>query len=702
MAACGDIYDGALLGRWRGKWRTNRLPPRAKSWLAVFAYDRLGSPRRLERLDIGTESRVFRFGKEGLMDLKKAAAFLILVLLSTSVFAITNAQFFTWASAAYPQYFSGQPTAGVTPTYDYRHYPASNNYLAIDGVGDVHVYGPISGNSPLRVENLSWFAPDVSAWVSTQPADVMTGKLLIRAWNPDGTEAGIDGFVSYTRYLTSKWSMYSNYGVFPLGKPPASSQIGSDISTVNVGGISYIAMSVPTNQPLYFTALWRAPTIGTVFMRADNGGAGYMLPSKSNQKLELPYDFAIAEYQQAQRLLPSTPLSTEAQSLLTQAAAAIDAAKGASTSSARAVAAYKALSYVMPLKERLVLDASNKSILATGQRTDFDLNYEGFGSWRDVKHLPGYTSAKDAGFRSVLTNVDWPVISPAKGVYDFTSLDDQIDQALKLGFKVALNVNRNPPSQAAWVRNLSFDELKPLFYENARAVVARYGSRVSLYYAAAELELERSGLSLEQVAELVKQSLAGARAASPNTPFGIYVSASAYVPYQMNVSPNPTYLSGFDLISHLAKNNIKYDFLGLQMQYGTTFAPIDLQRFQEVLQDVYNVAKVPIYMGETGYSSKAEDYGVAAPFYWHDGLTQQAQYEWADGTLRTLYAMPFVKGYYWVHLDPDDNDYGSDYLSTLIGTGLVKPDGTVKKVQKAFKDFTSQMQSLPVSTKAAR
>ena len=129
-------------------------------------------------------------------------------------------------------------------------------------------------------------------------------------------------------------------GAFPIGKSPATPQIGSYAYPVNVSGVDYIALDVPTNQPFYFTALWKAPLIGTVYMRADNAGAGFVTGRNQPRKLEIPYDFALAEFQRAQTLLPGNTLSPEAQNLLSQATAAIDAAKAATSPAARAVAAY--------------------------------------------------------------------------------------------------------------------------------------------------------------------------------------------------------------------------------------------------------------------------------------------------------------------------------------------------------------------------
>jgi len=521
---------------------------------------------------------------------------------------------------------------------------------------------------------------------------VNKGQLLIKAWNLDGTLTSVNDFVNKTHFINSDWSLYSNYGIFPMGKLPATKQSGSDFSGVNIGGIEYISYDINTPEPYYFTSLWHAPEIGTVYMRADNEGLGLTNSEASNTIIELPYDFALSEFKVADNLLTNT-LSLEAEVLLEKARASIDRANVAASGSLRAVESYQALSFIMPLKEQLVIDASNKSISLNGKRTDFDLNYEGFGSWTSSDFLPTYTAAKEAGFKSLLTNVEWDLISPTQGTYDFSGLDYQIDTAEALGYQIVLNINRNFVTFPIWMQNLSFAELKVQFYENARQIVARYGDRVSLYYPSSELELETNGLSMPQIAELAKEALDGAKMVDPTKQYGIYMSASAYVNYQINPGVNANYFTSIELIDYLVKNGVNYDFMAIQMQYSTTFAPIDIQRFKEILEGIYEVAQLPIYMGETGYSSKTEDYGIDANFYWHGGLNQQAQYEWADGTLRSLYALPFVKGYYWVHLDADDNDYGSNYLSSLIGTGFTKTNGEINKVQSAFKSFTSQIET---------
>lgn len=517
------------------------------------------------------------------------------------------------------------------------------------------------------------------------------GTLLLKPYDPDGTAVSISAFVDYTHYVaSSEWSMYQNYGIFPIGTPPATSQIGSDISPANVGGADYIAMTVPAGRPFYFTCLWRAPAIGTVFMRADRAGTGYVVAPNQSLVLELPYEFALSEFEQVNRLIAGRSLSTETTNLLQQAAAALAIAKSALTPPTRARAAYDALALIMPLKERVILDTSNEGIAARGHRRDFVLNYEGFGSWTDPRFATAYESAKRAGFAAVLTACDWKTISPSQGVYDFRALDYAIDQANALGFSVALNIDPGPGLMPPWAVDISLSDLRALYYDTARMVVARYKEKVSWFYPVAEIELATNHHNVQELADLAGEALRGARAAAPSMPFGIYVSAAAYVSYQMNAGPNSNYVSGWDLISYLSKTNTRFDFLGLEMQYATVFAPLDLQRFQEVLLDVYAAARIPIHIGETGYSSRTEDYGSPARFYWHSGLTQEAQVEWADGTLRIAYALPFVDGYYWVHLDPDDYDYGQEFLSCLVGSGLFRADGAAKRSYGVFPGVTGR------------
>jgi len=543
---------------------------------------------------------------------------------------------------------------------------------------------------------------------ATQPikhaAANLTGTLLLEMYNADGSAATATDFGNYTNFTpASTWGTYLNYGVFPLGTPPATAQVGSAPSVVNQGGLQYVSFAVPANQPLYFTCLWKAQAIGTVFMRADNAGKGYTLSDNQTQVLQLPYEFALSEFNTARQLVSQYSasgysFSADANALLLQASAAADNATAATAPAARALASYAALAIIMPLKERLVLEISNTNISQAAPRRDFVLNYEGFGGWTNSAFVPNYERAEKAGFSFVLMNVDWTTVSPAQGAYDWSNMDYQIDQALALGYSVSVDVNDLADNtMPQWVYNLSFDELKTLYYQNAQAFVARYQNKVASIYPIAEVELAQGLYNLAQGAELVSQSLAGARAAAPSMPFGIYLSAAAYVGYQFNAQVQCGCFSSWDLVTYLSANNITADYLGLEMQYGTVFAPLDLQRVYELLSDYHNVARVPILIGETGYSSRSQDYSDASQYYWHDGLTEAAQSEWAEGFLRIAYGLPFINGLNWVHVDGDNIDSATaqacscltPFISSLLGTDVFRSDGSPKPSYFVFQSFTN-------------
>ena len=522
----------------------------------------------------------------------------------------------------------------------------------------------------------------------------LNATLLLDVYAQDGSSVDLNAFLNQTNYRpTAQWGIYQNYGVYTAGSPPASAQVASGPATVSVSGRSYIAFTVPNDVPLYFTCLWVAPSIGTVFMRADNGGAGYAAGANQTRILELPYEFALSEYQVAVKLNANHPnaISANSKARLQQASDLVQTAQDTLDVRKRAIASYTALAAVMPLKEAMVLDISNSSIAQSARRGNFVLNYEGFGGWQATNIMSHYPRARQAGFTYVLTLCDWATISPKPGVYDFSFLDAQVDSAIAQGYKVSISVNQSVDHMPRWVQNLPFDQLSALYYTNAKTFVERYRNRISSIYPAAEVELGRGSYGVNQLAELVKQSLAGARDAAPNMAFGYYMSASDYVGYQMNPTTTSGFISGWDLAGYLAANNIKPDFIGLEMQYGIIFAPLDLQRIYEMLDDFHQVAQIPIVIGETGYSSRGQDNGIPPPFYWHDGLTEQAQADWADGFSRISLGLPFVTGLNWVHLDVDTPTQTDPELTSLVGVDLFRTDGAPKPVYYTFQNLTNSV-----------
>ncbi len=78
--------------------------------------------------------------------------------------SVEDAAFFSWAERAYPAFFTGSATEGVSGNYTYRFYPASGNYLALAN-GGVYVLGPISAGA------IQYVAPRTAFACQVTPAD---------------------------------------------------------------------------------------------------------------------------------------------------------------------------------------------------------------------------------------------------------------------------------------------------------------------------------------------------------------------------------------------------------------------------------------------------------------------------------------------------------------------------------------------------
>ncbi len=80
---------------------------------------------------------------------------------------VSNARVFAYAEANYPGIFPGAATAGQYQQYDYRHYTASGNYLAVDTSGMIFILGPYTGNMITPVGTVASLANIITAWEAT-------------------------------------------------------------------------------------------------------------------------------------------------------------------------------------------------------------------------------------------------------------------------------------------------------------------------------------------------------------------------------------------------------------------------------------------------------------------------------------------------------------------------------------------------------
>ncbi|MEX2131867.1 MAG: SdrD B-like domain-containing protein, partial [Pseudohongiellaceae bacterium] len=78
--------------------------------------------------------------------------------------AVANSRVFDFAAGNFPEIFSGVPQEGRLDQYDYRYYPQSGNYLAIDNAGMLYILGPYSNNALVRLGEVESLKSDITAW----------------------------------------------------------------------------------------------------------------------------------------------------------------------------------------------------------------------------------------------------------------------------------------------------------------------------------------------------------------------------------------------------------------------------------------------------------------------------------------------------------------------------------------------------------
>ncbi|MFH1020769.1 MAG: YbhB/YbcL family Raf kinase inhibitor-like protein [Pseudomonadota bacterium] len=83
---------------------------------------------------------------------------------NVSAAQISAARMFAYGEANYPSIFTGPAVSGQYLQYNYRYYPASGNYLAVDTTGEVFVLGPYTGNAIISVGPVESLMGYINEW----------------------------------------------------------------------------------------------------------------------------------------------------------------------------------------------------------------------------------------------------------------------------------------------------------------------------------------------------------------------------------------------------------------------------------------------------------------------------------------------------------------------------------------------------------
>jgi hypothetical protein len=161
--------------------------------------------------------------------------------------------------------------------------------------------------------------------------------------------------------------------------------------------------------------------------------------------------------------------------------------------------------------------------------------------WIDV-----YQAAlDDLRIRKLRLTAHWPMIEPARDVYDFSDLDYQISEASKRDAEIILAVGRRLPRwpechTPGWVGTMPWDEQKMEIRQYLRAVVERYADEPAIVMWQVENEPYLSAFAGHICGELDEEFLieeiALVRSIDPQTPILVTDSGNIglwYRPYRL-------------------------------------------------------------------------------------------------------------------------------------------------------------------------
>lgn len=146
---------------------------------------------------------------------------------AASAAEISAARLFAYGEANYPTIFKGSATSGQYLHYNFRYYPGSGNYLALDTAGVVYILGPFTNNEITSFGPLESLLGSITGW------EAVTLPYTIAIQNIGPCEDGAGDFFEGVLTPTAQAGVYTT--VF----------VGGEVITLTVPGDNAFRYSYP-------------------------------------------------------------------------------------------------------------------------------------------------------------------------------------------------------------------------------------------------------------------------------------------------------------------------------------------------------------------------------------------------------------------------------------------------------------------------
>jgi len=272
-------------------------------------------------------------------------------------------------------------------------------------------------------------------------------------------------------------------------------------------------------------------------------------------------------------------------------------------------------------------------------------------------------------FGFVTIPVNWALIEPRKGSYDFSTVDACVNvfgrKRLVLGAGPLLCFSKEYLPKWLLRSGWGFERIREAAYQFVSKMVQRYAGVVRAWRVISGLNaLNHFGFGFEQVLEMTRAANMAVKQQSDRALKIVEISN----PWGEYYATTPDTIPPLVYIDMVIQSGINFDVFGLQMRFGKNQAGMHIRDMMHIsaILDYFGPAAKPLYItgvevpSENGDgSNQSEVAGV-----WHEGRDQSQQSLWIEQFYKIALSKPFVDAVTYSRL-ADSAD------SAIAGGGLL-------------------------------
>jgi len=282
---------------------------------------------------------------------------------------------------------------------------------------------------------------------------------------------------------------------------------------------------------------------------------------------------------------------------------------------------------------------------------------------------PAYIEKLLELFGSVTIPVNWALVEPGKGDFDFSTIDACVEV---LG-KKKLSLSAGPllcfskESLPKWLLRgeAGFEKIRETAYRFVSEVVSRYSGVIHTWYAISGLNVfNHFGFGFEQILEMTRAANMAVKQASDRAMKIIEVSN----PWGEYYATTPNSIPPLVYMDMVVQSGITFDAFGLPVRFGKNQSGMHVRDMMQIsaILDYFGPIAKPLYMTNIEVPSQNGDglYDGEVAGIWHEHWNQAQQGQWIEQFYKIALSKPFVSSVTYSNLiDTED--------STIAHSGLL-------------------------------